>query len=173
MSGELTKELEKQLAMMKMGVVQNAQATPVAPVVVDDFKEEELAEIPEPIPAPTPDNSGEVAGKAEEKIVPPTPKKAEPYASWQTAIERIGELKRPLASQLSSAKVYKMPDNSILIAMNEFFAARIASSAADFAIVRGVIAEIEGKSADEILIKIKASKPGTDDLASELEKIIN
>ena len=55
--------------------------------------------------------------------------------------------------------------------MSDFFAARIRASASDFAILRGVIAEAEGKSPDAITVKIEGERPDADDPADDLEKM--
>ena len=77
-----------------------------------------------------------------------------------SVIEKIRELKRSLASGVASATVYRTNGNEFTIKLSDFFAKKLASDDADLAIVRGVIAQTEGKSPAEIVIRIEsASKP--------------
>ncbi len=166
-------ELEKQLAMMKMGVPTKQTATTEK---TGDQPQSTVTESQTPSEASTVKQSKVDMAEKEEKSVDVTvnDKKTQPYHKWRSAVERIGELKRSLASQFGSSNAYVLSDGSIAITMNEFFAARLSANVSDFAIVRGVVAELEGKSADEITLRIKGIKPGNpNDLQKELEKLIN
>jgi hypothetical protein len=58
--------------------------------------------------------------------------------------------------------------------MNDFFAARIKANASDFAILRGVIAETEGKAPDSIVIKVDGLGGAPESsLSEELERLIS
>ncbi len=154
-------ELEKKVAMMKMGI-----AVPAAQSASEANEESAVCE---PV---------SVVEKAEPVKVPETPEQRKPsvsrYAEWQSVIERIGELKAPLASQFVGSSAYVVGEGRFVIRMSLFFASRILSSADDFAILRGVIAEKEDKEPSEIEVKIEGVKPGdTDSLADELDSLIN
>ena len=160
-------ELEKQLAMLKMGVPaavkQSEEKKPCAVVEKSD----------EPIKAKIESDSKPLDKKAEVSSEN-TSSSPVPYEKWRAAVERIGELKRSLASQFASSRAYRMPSGEFVVTMNEFFAARISANAADFAILRGVIAELEGKTSDAVSVRIKVSKPdAASDPAGELESLIN
>lgn len=145
-------ELEKQLSMIRMGV---------------------------PVKQPeTPKNLTDNPKRAENKI-PVTEKSTAqtkimtPYGKWESVLERIGELKRSLSSQFNGARVYVLGENEFLIKMNAFFADRLASNSADMAILRGVIAETEGKANEEITVRVQhADAEAQNDLSKELENLI-
>ena len=147
-------ELEKQISMIKMGVS--------VPTAKESVKPQ--AATPEP--------------KAE-KSVEHTEKKAEeaqsavPYSAWTTVLERMGDLKRSLASQFVGAEAYKVSKNSFVIKMNEFFARRIAANPSDFAILRGVIAEEEEVTPDIVTVKIEAkAQAQSNDFSRDFDKFI-
>ncbi len=101
-------------------------------------------------------------------------KKPALYAKWGRVIEKIGELKRSLSVGFINSKTYCMPDGSFLIRMNPFFASKLSSDDADMMLLKGIIAECEGKSAKDIVIAIEpldASHNG--DFSDEIEDAIN
>ena len=127
-------ELERTVSMMKLGVP-ITQSSP-------------FSEAPKPVEKVT--ERSEPAKKSEsvgEMVL---------YSRWGSAIEKIGALKKSLSAGIASASVYRDTDGSFIIRASEFFAKKLASNEADFAIVRGVLAEIEGVSRDEIVIRIQA-----------------
>ncbi|MBR5140822.1 MAG: hypothetical protein IKV16_07185, partial [Clostridia bacterium] len=145
-------ELEKQISMLKMGVpVEKTVPTVNRPV----------EKTPEPV-------------KNVEKQKPEAESVSlKPYPKWQSALERIGELKRSLASQFNGSSAYVAQDDRYVVKMNAFFADRIMSSSADMAILRGVIAELESKPVEEIKRQIqRATAKATNDFSSELEDLI-
>ena len=148
-------ELEKQVSMMKIGV-----GVSTAPPVTE--KEPESLSVSE--------SASEVKEQTVEKNSKP---QIVPYEKWQAVIERIGELKRSLSSQFGKSSAYKVGDKGFLVKMNDFFAARIKANASDFAILKGVIAEAEGKTPDSIVLKVDGlSTAPESSLSDELEQLI-
>ncbi len=147
-------ELEKQISMIKMGV----------PTQVKAQVSTETAE-----PAPT-----ATVKEAPKQSMPEHSSEVKKLNNWNDIIDRIGELKPSLASQFGSSSAFVLPDETIVIKMNEFFASRLAASIPNLAIVRGVIAEMRGTSPDRVLIRIEGAKAASvDDPASDLENINN
>jgi DNA polymerase-3 subunit gamma/tau len=152
-------ELEKKLSMMKLGIASSPPQTAEAQV----RETEHLQGHDEPPKQETP------AKKSENE-----PQKPVLYNRWQSVVERIGELKPSLSSQFNGASAYKISDNSFLIRMNDFFATRIMKNSADYAILCGIIADAEGKSPQEITVRVQGERiVQSGDFSSELEKLIN
>jgi hypothetical protein len=156
-------ELEKKLAMMKMGVavapLQEQGAPPDAPAKPSDSG----------VTTPSSANSDAKSGG-----VTSVRSGVSKYADWQSVVERIAELKASLASQFIGASAYKLADKSFLVRMSVFFANHISSSSEDLAILRGVIAENEGVLPSEINVKIEGTaQSSSGSLADELENLIN
>lgn len=148
-------QLEKQVSMLKLGV-------PVA----ESFEKAETAasepRIPEKIENPV--SKAPVADKAAAD--------KKPYTRWLSVVERIGEIKRSLASQFNSAKAYVIGTDTFVVEMKAFFASRLAKGTADYAILRGVIAEAEGKTQDSINVSVVSEEMNSSpDAASELENM--
>ena len=96
------------------------------------------------------------------------------YEKWARAIEKIGELKKSLSVGFINSKTYKKPGGSFLIRMNPFFATKVSGDPADMMLVKGIIAELEGKSAKDILITIEPlDSSRNDDFSDEVENAIN
>lgn len=155
-------ELEKKLAMMKMGIaVAPAQSVGEAPKV-------------QPVSEQKSENTENNAAEEKSSVGEGKKPTASRYTDFQSVVERIGELKASLASQFIGANAFKLADGSFLIRMSPFFATRIASSTEDLAILRGVIAENEGKEPSEIILKIEGTAQGSSDsIADELDSLIN
>ena len=136
-------ELEKQLSYIKMGVPVAQTAAPVT-----------SPEIPKPKqpsePKPEASRESEVK-KSEAPTAEPTP-----YGAFGRVLERICEMKKSLSSQFVSAKAYRLSQSAFKIEMRAFFAERIRSSQQDMAILRGVIAEIEGLDPASVKVEIVA-----------------
>lgn len=152
-------ELEKEISMIKLGVVKVAPAQSVQEA------------------SPTVSQSEPEAPKPEAK---PTeaPKKSSPemkqYQDWGAVIEKIGSLKRSLSVGIAAATVFYNDNGEFLIKLNDFFAKKLSSSETDMAIVRGVIAEEVGKAPSEIKLKVVSSTAqSTPDAFSEIENILN
>ena len=132
-------ELEKKLAMMQLGI-NTAPVEKANPEIKNNHPTEQKQEI------------------VKEKPKQNLPSNPIPYDRWGTVVEKIGELKRSLASQFNGSVAYKNPDMSISVRMNPFFAALIKANASDFAILCGVIAELEGVNPKEIVVSISGNE---------------
>ncbi len=154
-------ELEKQLSMLKMGVP--IAQMPNAPTVEKQTVQKPAEEEKE-------------TDKVNEKPAVPNVSNElgfVPYESWGRVLERIGEIKKSLSSQFVSAKAQRK-GTDFKVSMSEFFARRINENAADMAILRGVIAEIEGIAPSDVSVTVEAkSAAKANDLSSELEKFLN
>ena len=133
-------ELEKQISLMKMGAIPIQQAESIQSVA--KMEEQTAPKVNEAPKKATP-----LAEKASDEI--------RPYENWGRVLERIGEIKRSLSSQFVSAKAYRHGIGNFSIRMSAFFANRIKSSTPDMAILKGVIAEKEGLSANEITVTVE------------------
>ena len=142
-------ELEKQISMMKMGV-------PTSGAKLEQNKPKESSNVKNATSAPISEPSFE----------------AVPYDKWDAVVERIGELKRSLSSQFVGASAYKTGDGSFLVKMNEFFASRISANVSDFAILKGVIAEVEGKTAADINVTVEKAASKTDGFQDDFESLL-
>ena len=129
-------ELEKQLSMMKMGIPSHSTEAAILEQKVE-LRSEDLT-VADSLPKADAEQSQLVR-----------------YDRWHSVVERIGELKRSLSSQFVGSEAYVCGGGEFLIRMSSFFASRISSSASDFAIVRGVIAEIEGKEPGQIKLSVE------------------
>ena len=143
-------ELEKQVSMLKLGVVPT-QATP--PSVNSDKKES----------APESGASSDVS--KDDRV------KNEKYELWGTVIDKISVIKRSLSAGLASATLYKNGEKEFTLYLNDFFAKRLESDQTDYAIVKGIIAEIEGKTVAEITLSIKTNDKKS--ASSAISKIEN
>ena len=110
--------------------------------------------------------------KAEEPKEQPKPEKTELriYGDWGTVIKKIGELKMSLSAGLSGASAYTDGRGNYVLRMGDFFAKKLSSSDTDMAIIRGVIAENEGKNAAEIVVTVEGASK-TVDSKNELEDL--
>ena len=151
-------ELEKQLALMRMGVITEDKAQPRA----KDTAANKSAEV------------NEIKSKNEirEKKTSATVKTV--YDNWRRVIERLAELKPSLSGQFNASVAYKTSEKSFLVEMSDFFASRISANSSDFSILRGVVAEIEGILPQDTDIKIVGFSGGVKESASdELDKLFN
>lgn len=147
-------ELEKQLAMIKLGI-----SVPTVPHTTEE--------------KPESNNSVKEITSQSESVVEPKTESVGLYDKWQIVVDRIGELKRSLSSQFGGAVAYRVGENSFLIKMSEFFAARISASVSDFAILRGVIADVEGKAPGDITVRVEGAASGVEnDLSKELDNLL-
>ncbi len=147
-------ELERELSMIKLGVT---------PTVAKEGKEARHIEKP----ASTPEKPKTAPVQKSASNTPP-----ELYPRWGAVIEKIDSLKKSLSAGIASASVYRYSDGSFLVRCGDFFAKKLQTDEKDFAILRGVMAEIEGKAADEIKINIQSVKAPLSDALSEIEKIL-
>ena len=141
-------ELEKQLTMLKMGAIAAAPVT-----------EKQLEPQP-PSKAPEKEKvSVSVHGDAPEL-----------YREFGEVLERMAEIKKSLSSQFVGARAYRLSENSFSIEMSAFFAAKINGSAQDMSILKGVIAEKEGKNPQDISVTVK-EKSASADFSSDLDNL--
>ena len=141
-------ELERELSIMKLGVGNrivndetNVQVLPAVKVIEEKVEEKEEAVAP--------------IQKAEATESAAPVQKTVKYDRWHYVVERIGELKCSLSVQFTKSQAYKKPDGTFLIRMNSFFAKKLSGSDADLSILRGVLAEKEGVSAEQIRVAIE------------------
>ncbi len=151
-------ELEKQVSMLKLGVAQpartpNEETAPAATAPAAD------------IHATAPSAEPEAAEKSTDEVTP--------YRGWQAVVDRISELKGSLSGGLKGGTAFRRGKNEFIIRLNDFFAARIRASQADFTLLRGVIAEYEGISPETLTLTVVGTSPvGSGSAASELDKIL-
>lgn len=147
-------ELERELSMIKLGVVPTVKAESAA---------EEKAQRKEPVAVKS--NSESATAEVEQSS-----RQMLPYSNWGRVLSRIGEVKPPLAGGLASAAVYRS-GGCFKVTVKEFFAKKITASPDDFAILRGVIAEIEGVNKDSIDLQIVSSESSRSSSGSDLDNI--
>ena len=145
-------ELEKQISMMKLGIgISNASK-----------------------PEAKPTEHTEKVSSQEEQKMPSVEAKIQPYEKWQSVKERIGELKRSLSSQFNGSLAYRVGAHEFLVKMTPFFAERLKSGTSDFAILKGVISELEGVDASCVTVTVDgADSLNHDDISGELDNLIN
>ncbi len=146
-------ELEKQISMLKLGI-----------------------SVPEsnrqPAKTPAPQKAESAETKKSENT--DTSVSAEPYERWQTLKERIAEIKKALTGKLSRSIAYKCSETKFNVKIDKFFIDSFKEGTADHTIVRGVIAEAEGKSKDDIELVIEAL-PSADqnNITGEFDSLLN
>lgn len=157
-------ELEKQVAMLKLGVGGTPTASPT-----DSPR-------PAPAQAPKPPRTKPVdepkAPDAPTAARPSAPPALAPYKKWSRAVERIGEIKRPLSVQFISAAAYTADARTFVVVMSPFFAQRLRASEADLSILRGILSELEGCEASDIRLDIQ-DKNSAKNLISEIEETMD
>ncbi|MBO5906773.1 MAG: DNA polymerase III subunit gamma/tau [Clostridia bacterium] len=157
--------LEKELAMIKLGVPM-AQATSVQGV---DAKKKYAQEKPSQSSLSSPSSPAKPSTAVPPQAPKPHTTELKLYDRWGGVIERIGELKPSLSAGIATATVYKDGDCKIVIKLGAFFAGKLKSNETDMAIIRGVIAEMERKTAAEIEIVVEAQTRNNNSPFSEIE----
>lgn len=153
-------ELEKQVTMLKMGVPMTVTAQ------TSDNSLSESTETRAEAPLSV-SESPAAEERAESRESHP-----EPYGAWGSVLERIAEIKKPLSSQFFGAKAHRLSETEFVIEMTAFFADRVRQSQADMSILKGVIAEKEGRSPAEISVTIKVkSADSNGGFSSDLDNI--
>lgn len=146
-------ELEREMAMIKLGITPTASA---AAKPIEKKQEAKVLENPDkPEPASAVNSSPEL------------------YTKWGMVIAKIDSIKKSLSAGIASASVYKYPDGSFLIRAGDFFAKKLTTDEKDFAIVRGVLAEMEGKAPNDIRISIQSARAPIGTAASEIERALS
>ena len=144
-------ELEKAVKMLKLGVVP----------ATSQEQGEPKKEVAKPA--------------VQQSAQPPKEKKADVslqlYSGWAEVLGKISEVKMSLSAGFAGASVYTDGQGTYYLKMSDFFSKKLASNETDVAIVRGIIAEYEGKNTADIKIVIEsnvASKKATvdDDIES-------
>lgn len=146
-------ELEKAVKMLKLGV-------PVAAPAVETVQQEILKAEEKPRQNDT------KAVKAE----PKSEKALSLYGHWGAVLKKIAELKKPLSSRFAGASVYT-DGVRYVFKMSGVFANMLAANQTDLAIVRGVIAEHDGKNPNEITIIIENTDKTNAAPSEELEDL--
>ena len=81
-------------------------------------------------------------------------------------------MKKSLSARIASASVYTDSKGNFLIKLNGIFANMLSSSETDLSIVKGIIAEIEGKNPAEIRVAVEtAEKPVADAFAEIVDAL--
>ena len=145
-------ELEKAVKMMKLGVVQPS------------LTEKEAINTQPSIQQP----------KTMERKAEQTTKKKlslQLYSSWGEVLNKISEVKMSLSAGFAGASVYTDGEGTYYLRMSEFFSKKLLSNETDVAIIRGIIAEHEGKNKADIKIVVESNNAsrentGNDDIES-------
>ena len=148
-------ELEKSISILKLGVPVNAEpkiekAEPKKEVKTEtiSIKKSEKTE-----------NISKAEDKTEQK-----------YLGWNDVVATVSELKYSLNRGLSSANATRC-GNTFTIYPNTFFYQKLCSNANDVELIRGVIAQREKLSRDEVIIKVVETAPTSSSPFSDLENL--
>ena len=150
-------ELERELSLIKLGAPISVKEAPAA---AEPEKKAPEREEPKAVPSPK---------EEPKKAAEPALAARKAYAGWREIVERLGELKRPLAVQFANSSAFVEADGSYTVNMNAFFAKMLASSEQDLALIRGVIASrerVDQSSVRLTVLPMEAARQG--DLSSEL-----
>jgi hypothetical protein len=115
--------------------------------------------------------------KAEQKVEKPVEaqksesKSLDLYGNWGTVLKKIAELKKSLSVGFAGASVYTDGSNNYVIRMSGFFLNKLKSSETDLAIVRGVIAEQEGKTPAQISLALEDKDTKSASTDSDIESL--
>ena len=132
-------ELEKSISMMKLGV-------PVIPV-------SEAKKPDKPVSLSNSSNAKQTSATIDKKEKTQD-NKEQKYDSWNYILDRISELKHSLKSGLSSSSVYRR-GNAFTIYLNPVFYNILSANKNDVELIRGLIAERERESRENIVIELK------------------
>ena len=153
---ERIEELEKTVSKLKFGAV-SAVSEPVAEVKPEQAKPEEKPAPKQSVPAPA-------EFGAETKH----------YSKWSRVVSGVEAIKPSIASPLSKAAALVNSDGSILLKVDAFFVRIIGENRENMSIIKGIIAECEGKTADAINISVvPKTSSDTVTLADEIERALN
>ena len=98
---------------------------------------------------------------------------ARPYSKWGRVVSGIETAKKSIYSPLSKAVALQSSDGSFVLKIDAFFVKIIGENRENMAILKGLIAECEGISADEVRISILPKTAGEcATLADELENAL-
>ena len=147
-------ELEKALKMITLGVT----PVPTAPTKAEDKPAKTYKKAEQKIEAPKPEIENE-------------PSSLSSYGDWGKVIKKIGELKVSLSASIAGGSAYTDGRGTFVLRMGDFFAKKLLSSDTDMAIVRGVIAENEGKTPAEINLVVETLKKQVNSAQDELDSL--
>ena len=163
-------ELEREISMMKLGVgtsqrivndETNVKVLPTVKVIEEENDDETVEK-----------TDNRIKNEAEQPK-PVASSKPVKYEKWPYVVERIGELKCSLSVQFMKSQAYRKPDGTFLIRMNSFFANKLSGSNDDLSILRGILAEKEGVSAEQIRVIIEPLDTSSiGDFSDEIENNI-
>ncbi len=109
----------------------------------------------------------------DETVVELSGKEPVQYARWGRAVAAVEVAKAAIYSPLAKAVALVTPDGSYLIKVDKFFVTIIGDNPENMAILKGAIAECEGKTAAEISVKVVPKEIGeVSTLADELERAL-
>ena len=148
-------ELEKSISILKLGVPVNVEPK----IEKVEPKKEIKAEKSEPQKEIKMDNISKIDDKAEQK-----------YLGWNDVVATVSELKYSLNRWLSSAKATRC-SSTFTIYADTFLYKKLCSNANDVELVRGVIAQREKLSREEVIIKITEAVSASISPFSDLENL--
>ncbi len=93
------------------------------------------------------------------------------YGDWGKVIKKISELKVSLSASIAGGSAFTDSRGTFVLRMTDFFAKKLLSSETDMAIVRGVIAENEGKTPVEINLVVETVNKQSGNAQDELENL--
>jgi len=150
-------ELEKQLSMIKMGAIPLSKGNDAPTNKIEADKTlEKKAEAP----------------IAEKPMREPPSFEPSPFAKWSTVVDRISELKPPLAAGLRKALAFTLGEYSYLIKLDAFYKERLSKSVPEMALLRGAIAEKEGISPEAVRVRLEANTESGVNFANEIENAL-
>lgn len=148
-------ELEKSISILKLGVPVNVDSK----IEKVEPKKEIKAEKSEPQKEIKTDNISKTNDKVEQK-----------YLGWNDVVATVSELKYSLNRWLSSAKATRC-GSTFTIYADTFLYKKLCSNANDVELVRGVIAQREKLSREEVIIKITEAVSASSSPFSDLENL--
>ena len=116
-------------------------------------------------PAKTPDVKPQAPSEAQSSA------EACPYSRWSRVVAGAETARASMRSPLSKAVALVMPGNKFLIKLDPFFVKLIAENRESMAILKGLIAECEGKNPDEITVTVVPKEHG--EMATLADEIAN
>ena len=147
-------ELEKAVKMMKLGV-----PSYTASVQSDNTKNN--------IPDEKPRQNTVKAVKEETEAT------LSLYGDWGQVLKKVSELKHSLSVGFAGASVYTDGRGRFVARMNQFFADKLRSDENDIAIIRGVIAQQEGRSPSEITLVIESNVDKANKTSQNIEDLFS
>ena len=150
---ERIEELESTVSRLKFGAIPIAESS--APV----------------------NNTASAPEKKEAPAAPAAPVESSamtPYSKWGRVVAGVETAKASMRSPLSKAVALAMPGGKFLIKLDSFFVKLIGENRESMAILKGLIAECEGKSPDEITVTVVPKERGeVATLADEIASALN